>query len=78
MFRGARAAQDVGGTFDAATGLENLGAREYDANTGRFLSDDPQFEADDPTQLAGYDYAGNDPVTHSDPTGERVDDTIPA
>jgi RHS repeat-associated protein len=59
----------VGGTPDAATGLENLGAREYDPSSGRFLSPDPVFEASDPTQLGGYDYAGNDPVTDSDPTG---------
>lgn len=59
----------VGGTPDPATGLENLGAREYDSATGRFLSADPLLETGDPTQLAGYDYAGNNPVTHSDPTG---------
>ncbi|HEX5114174.1 MAG TPA: RHS repeat-associated core domain-containing protein [Pseudonocardiaceae bacterium] len=60
----------VGGTDDSATGMENLGAREYDPATGRFLSDDPVMEADDPTQLGGYDYAGNSPVTHEDPSGE--------
>ncbi|MBS2967056.1 hypothetical protein KGA66_28745, partial [Actinocrinis puniceicyclus] len=30
------------------------------------------FEATDPTQLGGYDYAGNDPTTGSDPTGLRA------
>jgi RHS repeat-associated protein len=60
----------VGGTDDAATGMVNLGAREYDPATGRFLSDDPVMETGDPTQMGGYDYAGNDPVTHSDPTGK--------
>jgi RHS repeat-associated protein len=59
----------VDGTTSAATGLENLGAREYDANTGRFLSLDPVFESTDPNQLGGYDYAGNDPITQSDPSG---------
>ncbi|MCX3058345.1 RHS repeat domain-containing protein [Streptomyces beihaiensis] len=59
----------VGGTNDPTTGLENLGAREYDPTTGRFLSADPELETNDPKQLAGYDYAGNDPVTSSDPTG---------
>ena len=60
----------VGGTPDDATGLENLGAREYDVASGRFITDDPVFEADDPIEIGGYDYAGNDPVTQSDPTGE--------
>ncbi|MBC3844535.1 hypothetical protein GXW82_43440 [Streptacidiphilus sp. 4-A2] len=50
------------------TDLENLGAREYDAADGRFISPDPVLEAD-PNQTAGYDYAGNDPVTGSDPSG---------
>ncbi|WP_405584963.1 RHS repeat-associated core domain-containing protein [Streptomyces sp. NBC_01190] len=66
----------VGGTPDPATGLENLGAREYDPSSGRFLSPDPVFEADDPTQLGGYDYAGNDPVTGSDPTGTMLYDDV--
>ncbi|MFC4036691.1 RHS repeat-associated core domain-containing protein [Streptomyces polygonati] len=59
----------VGGTADPATNLENLGAREYDAVTGRFISEDNVFETMDTNQLSGYDYAGNDPVTLSDPTG---------
>jgi len=59
----------VGGTADTATGLENLGAREYDAVAGRFLSRDSKFESDDPNQMGGYDYAANNPVTGSDPTG---------
>lgn len=66
----------VGGTPDAATGLENLGAREYDSSSGRFLSVDSVFEADDPTQMGGYDYAGNDPVTGSDPTGTMLYDDV--
>jgi RHS repeat-associated protein len=59
----------VGGTEDTTTNLENLGAREYDPATGRFLSADTVFQAMDTNQLSGYDYAGNDPVTLSDPTG---------
>ncbi|WP_308288877.1 RHS repeat domain-containing protein [Streptomyces humicola] len=61
----------VGGTPDPTTSLENLGAREYDPTTGRFLSPDPLLETNDPTQLAGYDYAGNNPTTGSDPSGQR-------
>ncbi|QUQ67855.1 RHS repeat domain-containing protein [Kutzneria sp. CA-103260] len=59
----------VGGLPDPATQLENLGAREYNPANGRFLSVDPVLEAGDPNQLNGYDYAGNDPVTGSDPSG---------
>jgi RHS repeat-associated protein len=71
----------VGGTPDPTTTLENLGAREYDSTTGRFLTPDPVFEADDPAQMGGYDYAGNNPTTASDPTGlimtpEKGDDGI--
>ncbi|TVT11304.1 RHS repeat-associated core domain-containing protein [Amycolatopsis bartoniae] len=60
----------VGGTLDPDTNLENLGAREYDPSTGRFLSPDPVFQANDPSQLGGYAYAANNPATRSDPTGE--------
>ena len=59
----------VGGTPDPTTNLENLGAREYNPATGRFLSADPVLETTDANQTNGYDYAGNDPVTSSDPTG---------
>ncbi|NED32461.1 RHS repeat-associated core domain-containing protein, partial [Streptomyces sp. SID8499] len=59
----------VGGITDTGTGLEDLGAREYDAQTGRFVSLDPLLESSDPSQISGYDYSGNDPVTGSDPTG---------
>jgi RHS repeat-associated protein len=60
----------VGGTDDANTGFETLGARQYDASTGRFLSIDPVFEATDITQLGGYDYAGNNPISNADPSGQ--------
>ena len=62
----------VGGTPDPATTLENLGAREYDSTTGRFLSADPELDPTSPSQLGGYDYAGNNPTTSSDPTGLHV------
>ncbi|MFJ7899114.1 polymorphic toxin-type HINT domain-containing protein [Streptomyces sp. NPDC096198] len=54
---------------DASTGLTIVGARQYDPTTGRFISLDPLFEATDPQQMAGYSYAGNNPVNSSDPTG---------
>ncbi|MEV4543869.1 RHS repeat-associated core domain-containing protein [Micromonospora echinaurantiaca] len=60
----------VGGTVDN-TGLTHLGAREYDPLTGRFVSADPVFNMDAPEQMNGYAYAGNSPVTQSDPTGRE-------
>jgi RHS repeat-associated protein len=59
----------VGGTVDATTGLTHLGAREYDPDTGRFISVDPLIGTEDPQQMNGYAYADNTPVTMSDPDG---------
>jgi RHS repeat-associated protein len=59
----------VGGTIDASTGLTHLGAREYDPAAGRFVSVDPVIDPSDPQQMNGYAYAGNTPVTSSDPDG---------
>ncbi|NEA71288.1 hypothetical protein G3I68_11315 [Streptomyces sp. SID13588] len=59
----------VGGTQDPATGLTNLGAREYQPTTGRFLNPDPLLDATNPQQWNGYAYANNNPVNLSDPTG---------
>ncbi|MEU4578730.1 RHS repeat-associated core domain-containing protein [Nonomuraea sp. NPDC023979] len=58
----------VGGTSDASTGLTHLGARDYDPETGRFVSVDPLLLGD-PQQSHGYSYANNTPVTSSDPNG---------
>lgn len=60
----------IGGQSDTATSLKTLGARVYDSVDGRFICADSVFEANDPTQVNGYDYAGNDPVTAEDPTGD--------
>ncbi|WP_280717952.1 RHS repeat-associated core domain-containing protein [Kitasatospora sp. MAP5-34] len=54
---------------DTSTGFTTLGVRQYDSTIGRFLSVDPVFEAADARQLGGYNYAGSNPVTGSDPTG---------
>ncbi|MFF3467684.1 ricin-type beta-trefoil lectin domain protein [Streptomyces sp. NPDC002619] len=59
----------LGGTDDTTTGLTHLGAREYDPDTGHFISADPVLDIADPLQMNGYAYAGNNPVTDSDPTG---------
>jgi RHS repeat-associated protein len=54
---------------DPATGLNLLGARQYDPDLGAFLQLDPVLEPGDPGQIGGYTYAGSDPVNASDPTG---------
>ncbi|WP_237694308.1 polymorphic toxin-type HINT domain-containing protein [Streptomyces sp. SID2563] len=60
----------VGGTDDTkTTGLTHLGAREYDADLGRFISVDPVLDLTDPQQMNGYTYSNNNPTTFSDPTG---------
>ncbi|WP_369146611.1 RHS repeat-associated core domain-containing protein [Streptomyces sp. R44] len=59
------------GIDDAATGLTHIGAREYDQNTGRFLSADPIIDIADPLQINGYTYANGSPISKSDPTGLR-------
>ncbi|MFF4121063.1 RHS repeat-associated core domain-containing protein [Streptomyces sp. NPDC001714] len=59
----------VGGTQDDNTGLTNLGAREYDPTIGRFLSPDPLMDTGSPQTWNAYDYAGDSPVTESDPSG---------
>ncbi|WP_339156513.1 RHS repeat-associated core domain-containing protein [Actinomadura luteofluorescens] len=58
----------VGGTQDP-TGFTHLGAREYDPETGRFISVDPVMDQADPQQMNGYTYANNNPTTYADPSG---------
>lgn len=59
----------LGKPTDSVTGLDLLGARNYDPTLGRFLTADPLFEAGDPNQMGGYTYAGDNPATSSDPSG---------
>ncbi|MFI8187341.1 polymorphic toxin-type HINT domain-containing protein [Streptomyces sp. NPDC085946] len=66
----------VGGTVQESTGLTTLGAREYDADTGRFISADPLIDYSDPQQINGYSYSNNSPVTLSDPSGLAPDDCV--
>lgn len=59
-----------GGLYDPHTKLVRLGARDYDAIVGRWLTKDPvRFEGND-TNL--YAYVGNDPINRRDPTGTRA------
>ncbi|MEV4603493.1 RHS repeat-associated core domain-containing protein [Amycolatopsis sp. NPDC049253] len=59
----------VGGTEDSSTGLTQLGARAYDASTGRFVSLDSVLDVTNPQQINGYSYVSDSPITKSDPTG---------
>lgn len=61
----------LGKPQDDTTGLTHVGAREYDTTTGRFISLDPLLTTTDPQSLNGYTYADNNPVTLSDPSGQR-------
>ncbi|WP_395292400.1 RHS repeat-associated core domain-containing protein [Kitasatospora hibisci] len=64
----------VGGLKDDTTGLTNLGARQYQPTTGRFLSPDPIFDAGDPLQWNAYAYSNNNPVNRSDPNGLKSEE----
>jgi RHS repeat-associated protein len=59
----------AGGLYDRHTSLTHFGARDYDAETGRWTGKDPLgFEAGDPNL---YAYVGSDPVNFTDPSGEE-------
>jgi RHS repeat-associated protein len=59
-----------GGLYDPDTGLVRFGARDYDAESGRWTSKDPISFAARDTNLYAYVY--NDPVNLSDPFGLQV------
>jgi RHS repeat-associated protein len=57
-----------GGLYDRDTKLVRFGARDYDAETGRWAAKDPiQFNGSD---INLYAYVLNDPVNLNDPQGE--------
>jgi RHS repeat-associated protein len=62
----------LGKSADSSTGLTQVGAREYDASTGQFLSVDPLLMPDQHQSLNGYGYANNNPTTLNDPSGLGV------
>nr|WP_168487229.1 RHS repeat-associated core domain-containing protein [Streptomyces sp. RLB1-33]QIY68220.1 hypothetical protein HEP84_01845 [Streptomyces sp. RLB1-33] len=64
----------LGKPQDTTTGYTDVGARKYDPTLGRFINADPVFDATSPQQLGGYTYAGDNPLTNSDPTGLWLDD----
>jgi len=57
----------AGGLWDASTKLTRFGARDYDAETGRWTNKDPlRFGGGD---LNVFAYAANDPMNRIDPDG---------
>ncbi|WP_405003705.1 hypothetical protein OHV13_04270 [Kitasatospora purpeofusca] len=59
----------VNGLKDDTTGFTNLGARQYQPSTGRFLSPDPLLVQNDPQQWNSYAYGHNSPIDRQDPSG---------
>ena len=57
----------AGGVWDRETALVRFGARDYDAETGRWTARDPIGLAAGDTNL--YAYAGNNPLNLRDPNG---------
>ena len=60
----------TGESYDSATGLYHLRARDYDPKTGRFISmDEHPGSQSIPLTLNKYLYSNADPVNHVDPGG---------
>ena len=61
----------TGESYDSATGLYHLRARDYDPKTGRFISMDAHPGSQSiPLTLNKYLYGNADPVNHIDPGGD--------
>ncbi len=59
----------AGGLYDPHTKFIRFGARDYDADIGRWTAKDPILFASGDTNL--YRYVFNDPINFSDPTGNQ-------
>jgi len=57
----------AGGLYDPDTGLVRFGARDYDAETGRWTTKDPIRFGGGDTNM--YAYVGGNPITRVDPLG---------
>ncbi len=59
----------LGKPKDDSTGLTQVGARQYDAGIGQFISVDPVLQDEVGQTLNGYSYAAQNPATVADPSG---------
>ena len=60
----------TGKEYDSDIGLYYYNARWYDSELGRFISEDP---AADPNNPNLYSYCGNNPVIRTDPSGQFLE-----
>lgn len=59
--------------YDSETGLYYFGARYYDPDLGRFITEDPlEGFGQDPQTLNRYIHGLNNPLRYRDPTGELI------
>ncbi len=64
----------AGGLYDQHTGLTRFGARDYDAQSGRWTAKDPiKFFGGDPSL---YGYVRNDSINRTDPDGTTPLDCV--
>jgi RHS repeat-associated protein len=65
----------TGQEWDDSAGLYYFNARYYDPALGRFISPDPGIGGDalKTVSLNRYAYAGNNPVTYTDPSGRFIE-----
>jgi RHS repeat-associated protein len=60
----------LGDPTESATGLVDIGARKYDPKLGAFISVDPKLDTSAPQSMAGYAYAGDNPILNLDASGQ--------